>query len=80
MARAKPIKHLVPSPGPRGLLLAAIALAVNDAAGYVDPGEEPDIETARVFFSGETYRHYLELLELPVEWLPARVEEEEILA
>jgi hypothetical protein len=52
--------------------LSAIALAANDAAGYVVKGEEPE---AQVYLAGETYQHHLDLLDLPHWWQPSLFDE-----
>lgn len=48
--------------GQRALLLAIIAQAYYD----LSQGDED----AASYFAGPTYRHHLELLELPPNWLP----------
>lgn len=58
--------------GERGLLAAVIATATQDATAQ--NGEHRD--DAWRFFAGDLYGHYMQLLELPAEWLPAKLEPE----
>lgn len=52
--------------GERGLLVAVITQAVNDATGRNDEHKA----TAEQFFMSEQYRNYLTWLGLPVDWQP----------
>jgi len=62
-------------PGPRGLLLDLLLAATDDLTS----NKKEERGEAAAFFLSDWYKHFLELLNLPANWLPEGYSRKEII-